>query len=248
MSSKTLFFSLVTACTLAAAAPCDIYASGGTPCVAAHGTTRALYKAFSGPLYQVKRAKDNSTTDIHPLTAGDVANATTQDAFCSGTTCVITIIYDQSGRGNHLTRAPAGAFPSTGPNGADELASATGAPITLNGHKAYGVFIPPGTGYRNNNASGTATGDEAEGMYAVIDGTHFNGLCCFDYGNAETNSRDTGNGHMEAIHFSNGSFGTGIGPFITVDVSLLAYHVVADFDSLKIVRKRRLLWQEQRQK
>ncbi|PSN59793.1 AbfB-domain-containing protein [Corynespora cassiicola Philippines] len=25
--------------------------------------------------------------------------------------------------------------------------------------------------------------------------------CCFDYGNAETNSRDTGNGHMEDIYF-----------------------------------------------
>ncbi|KAF9555197.1 AbfB-domain-containing protein, partial [Agrocybe pediades] len=32
-------------------------------------------------------------------------------------------------------------------------------------------------------------------------GTHFNGACCFDYGNAETSSRDTGNGHMEAIYF-----------------------------------------------
>jgi hypothetical protein len=27
----------------AASLPCDIYASGGTPCVAAHSTTRALY-------------------------------------------------------------------------------------------------------------------------------------------------------------------------------------------------------------
>ncbi|KAG5992685.1 Alpha-L-arabinofuranosidase, partial [Claviceps lovelessii] len=33
--------------------PCDIYAGGGTPCVAAHSTTRALYKAYTGPLYQV---------------------------------------------------------------------------------------------------------------------------------------------------------------------------------------------------
>ena len=32
----------------------------------------------------------------------------------------------------------------------------------------------------------------------VIDGTHFNGGCCFDYGNAETNNLDNGNGDMEA--------------------------------------------------
>jgi hypothetical protein len=31
-------------------------------------------------------------------------------------------------------------------------------------------------------------------MYAIFDGTHYNGGCCFDYGNAERNSRDNGNG------------------------------------------------------
>src|SRR5678816_396948 len=31
--------------------PCDIYAAAGAPCVAAHSTTRALYAAYSGPLY-----------------------------------------------------------------------------------------------------------------------------------------------------------------------------------------------------
>ena len=37
----------------AASLPCDIYAAGGTPCVAAHSTTRALYQvqrsALPGP-------------------------------------------------------------------------------------------------------------------------------------------------------------------------------------------------------
>jgi non-reducing end alpha-L-arabinofuranosidase len=33
--------------------PCDIYAAGRTPCVAAVGTTRALYGLYSGPLYQL---------------------------------------------------------------------------------------------------------------------------------------------------------------------------------------------------
>lgn len=32
--------------------PCDIYAAAGTPCVAAHSTTRALYASYSGALYQ----------------------------------------------------------------------------------------------------------------------------------------------------------------------------------------------------
>src|SRR3954468_22365289 len=38
--------------------PCDIYASAGCPCVAAHSTTRALYVSYNGPLYQVMRQSD----------------------------------------------------------------------------------------------------------------------------------------------------------------------------------------------
>jgi hypothetical protein len=201
----------------AAQGPCDIYAAGGTPCVAAHSTTRALYGSYSGSLYQVRRSSDNATTNIGVLTAGGVANAAAQDSFCSGTTCVITIIYDQSGRGNNLTQAPAGGAAG----GPDNLAIATAAPTTLNGQKAYGVFVAPGTGYRDDRTSGIATGDNPEGEYAIFDGTHYNGGCCFDYGNAETNNNDDGNGTMEAIYFGNikvWGYGTGAGPWIMADM------------------------------
>jgi hypothetical protein len=197
--------------------PCDIYATAGTPCVAAHSTTRALFAAYSGPLYQVRRSSDNTTTNISPLSAGGVANAGAQDSFCSGTTCVITEIFDQSGRGNNLTQAPGGGAAG----GPDNLANATAAPTTLDGQKAYGVFVAPGTGYRDDRTSGIATGDAAEGEYAIFDGTHFNGGCCFDYGNAETSNNDTGAGHMEAISFGNikvWGFGTGNGPWIMGDL------------------------------
>jgi hypothetical protein len=207
--------------SLVAAGPCDLYSAGGTPCIAAHSTTRALYSAFSGSLYQVKRGSDNTTTNIAPIAAGGVANAAAQDTFCASTTCLITIIYDQSGKANHLTQAPPGGFKGPESNGYDNLASATGAPVTLNGQKAYGVFVSPGTGYRNNKVSGSAVGDAAEGMYAIFDGTHFNGGCCFDYGNAETNSLDTGNGHMEALYFgtnSNWGSGSGSGPWVMADL------------------------------
>src|SRR5436305_15086450 len=66
--------------------PCDIYASGGTPCVAAHSTVRALFGAYSGRLYQVKRASDSQTTDIATLAAGGFANAAARYSFCAGTT------------------------------------------------------------------------------------------------------------------------------------------------------------------
>lgn len=222
-SKQSRALGLVAVGTLVAAAPCDIYAAGGTPCTAAHATTRALYSSFSGALYQVKRNSDGATTDIHPLSAGGVANAGAQDSFCAGTTCLISIIYDQSGKGNHLTRAPKGAFSGPEADGTDNLASAIGAPVTLNGQKAYGVFVSPGTGYRNTRTSGIATGNGAESMYAVLDGTHYNDGCCFDYGNGETSSTDTGNGHMEAIYFGNSKgwgYGAGNGPWIMADVRL----------------------------
>ncbi|WP_214409305.1 alpha-L-arabinofuranosidase B [Sphaerisporangium fuscum] len=205
----------------AASQPCDIYAAGGTPCVAAHSTTRALYASYNGPLYQVRRSSDNTTRDIGVLSAGGYANAAAQDSFCAGTTCLITVIYDQSGRNNRLTQAPPGGFSGPAPGGYDNLADATAAPIAVGGHKAYGVYVAPGTGYRNNTTNGVAKGDQPEGMYAVFDGTHYNGGCCFDYGNAETNSRDNGNGTMEAIYFGNikvWGYGTGNGPWVMADL------------------------------
>src|SRR3954452_11440033 len=197
--------------------PCDIYAAGGTPCVAAHSTTRALFGSYSGSLYQVRRSSDNTYRSIAPTSAGGYADAASQDSFCAGTSCVITRIYDQTGRGNDLTQAPGGGAAG----GPDNLADATAAPITINGNKAYGVYVAAGTGYRNNSTKGIATGDQAEGMYAIFDGTHYNGGCCFDYGNAETSSNDTGNGHMEAIYFGNikvWGYGTGNGPWIMADL------------------------------
>jgi hypothetical protein len=243
MTSRSYLVALGLAATgsLVHAGPCDIYASGNTPCIAAHSTTRALYASYSGSLYQVQRGSDSATTDIAPLSKGGVANAAAQDRFCANTTCLITIIYDQSGKGNHLTQAPPGGFQGPDVGGYDNLASAIGAPVTLNGQKAYGVFISPGTGYRNNKVKGSAVGDQPEGMYAIFDGTHYNGGCCFDYGNAETNNKDTGkyprrkqhntadltnkqntgNGHMEAIYFGDNTVwgsGAGSGPWIMADL------------------------------
>ncbi|SNX83431.1 related to Alpha arabinofuranosidase [Melanopsichium pennsylvanicum] len=214
---KTALVSMVALAASAAAAPCDIYASGGTPCVAAHSTTRALYSSYNGRLYSVIRDSDSRTSDINTLKAGGAANAASQDSFCSGTTCRINTIYDQSGRANHLTVAPAGGAAS----GPDDLAVADAAPITVLGQKAYGVYISPGTGYRNDNTNGIATGNQAEGIYAVLDSQTFNSGCCFDYGNAETNNLDDGAGTMEAIYFGSNTFwgsGAGSGPWVMADL------------------------------
>jgi hypothetical protein len=196
---------------------CDIFASGSTPCVAAHSTVRALYGAYKGNLYQVTRASDNTTKDIAVLAPGGFADAATQDAFCAGTTCTISIIYDQSSEGNDLTPGPAGQHGS----GADKPSNATDLKTTASGHEVYGIRIRVGMGYRNDTAKGTATGDEAETEYMVSSQNDLVNSCCYDYGNAETNNRDDGDATMEAVYFGGGSgqaTGVGTGPWAEVDI------------------------------
>ena len=212
----------VTAATLAAmsgvarAAPCDIYASGGTPCVAAHSTTRALFAAYDGPLYQVRRASNGATLNIGLTAPGGFADSAAQDAFCANTTCVVTIIFDQTTRHNDLPIEPAG---TAGP--ANSGVPADALPVTAGGRAVYGASFSGRMGYRHNAASGVAVNGQPEGMYMVTSGTHFNDRCCFDYGNVEVSIADTGNGHMDAIYFGtlcwfppcNGS-----GPWIMADL------------------------------
>ncbi len=208
--------------------PCDIYAAAGDPCVAAHSTTRALYAGYNGPLYQVLRQSDGKTLNIGvvPPSAspvadpGGYADADAQDKFCANTFCWITTIYDQSPRRNDLTQAPRGGFNGPALGGFNNLPIADMAPITLAGHKVYGVFIVPGMGLRQNDVRGTAVDDQAEGQYWVVNGHHFNSGCCFDYGNAEIDSRDDDNGTMETAYFGNATpwfSGSGNGPWIMTD-------------------------------
>ena len=189
--------------------PCDIYAAAGDSCVAAHSTTRALYASYNGPLYQVMRQSDGKTLDIgvvQPVASpvpdgGGYADAAAQDAFCANTYCWITTVYDQSPKHNDLTQAPRGGFNGPSMGGFNNLPIADMAPVTVMGHKVYGVFIEPGMGLRNDDPKGTAVDDQAEGQYWVVNGLHFNGGCCFDYGNMEIDSRDDDNGTMEATYY-----------------------------------------------
>ena len=205
--------------------PCDIYAAAGDLCVAAHSTTRALYASYNGPLYQVLRQSDGTTLNVGVVQSsgsdrGGYANAAAQDTFCANTTCWITTVYDQSPKHNDLTQAPRGGFSGPAMGGFNNLPIADIAPVSVMGHKVYGVFIAPGMGIRNDDPRDTAVDDQAEGQYWVINGQHFNSGCCFDYGNAETDSRDDDNGTMETAYYGDATpwfHGTATGPWIMTD-------------------------------
>jgi hypothetical protein len=205
--------------------PCDILNAASNKCVAAHSTVRSLLSSYAGPLYQVCKGSfqagqssctSGMTMDI-PQIAGGYANAAMQDTFCpAGSMCTISIIYDQSGNGNHLRPSPAG-----GAGGVNFPANAADLPTKINGHSVYGVYIKTAVnhtmGYRSGCSActvrtpvGTATGDQPETEYMVTSKNNLVDGCCFDYGNAEQTSTDQGNGTMEAVYFGGGVvWGTG---------------------------------------
>ncbi|UUL81495.1 arabinofuranosidase catalytic domain-containing protein [Sphingomonas qomolangmaensis] len=202
--------------------PCDLYNAAGTPCVSAHSTTRVLLSRYAGPLYQVMRRSDDTLLDIGVLPDG-YADAAAQDRFCAGTLCVITKLYDQSGKGNDLYQAPPGPkYPGPANGAFNALPIADMAPITIGGgRKAYGVYVMPGMGFRNNKARDLPIDDEAGGIHVVVAGDHYSNGCCFNYGNASTNGLAVGTGTMESVYFGTSSgwgSGSGKGPWIMSDM------------------------------
>ena len=203
------------------AGPCDIFAAAGMPCVAAHSVVRSLYKSYGGKLYQVRRS-DSTTKDITALSPGGIADTSTEDAFCSGS-CVVTVLYDQSTHGNDLwyqgsTQVP--AAPAAAP------AKAGKETLKLGGHSVHSLYLDIGNCYwHDGSKSGMPTGKQPEGIYMVANGKHYNGGCCFDYGNSETNRRADACGAMDAVYFgtdcwfsSQGAKCQGSGPWVMADL------------------------------
>ncbi|WUT95160.1 RICIN domain-containing protein [Streptomyces pseudovenezuelae] len=207
--------------------PCDLYAAGGTPCVTAHATTRALFASYNGPLYQIQRASDHSYRDIGLLSAGGYADGASQVSFCAGTSCTITKIYDQTAQHNDMPISWGGYWKGPGPNGSDVGADAMALPVTAAGHQVFGVKVTPGVGYRLDHARGVPTGAQPEGIYMVTSSNYTSQWCCFDYGSGENSHTDTGNATMNAIYWGTACwFGgcTGSGPWVEADLENGMFH------------------------
>lgn len=186
-----------------ASLPCDTYAAAGTPCVGAFSLLRALRADYSGPLYYVRRATDNTTAAV-PLSApGGLVNASVQEEFCAGTSCAVWRIVDQSLYNNDLTPAPPGGSARHVDNGVN----ASALPVRMpDGSRAYGALFVHGAnqGYRIDITNGVAvcvaalaparpapkkvltspskpphrSGNEAETIYMVTSGEYYNPDCC----------------------------------------------------------------------
>ncbi len=221
--------------------PCDIYARAGTPCVAAFSSTRALFAAYSGPLYEVRRASDGAVMNVGVLARGGYADAAAQNSFCAGTSCIVAKIYDQTAEHNDLVPQPPTTAPYSNATYAHEPVSASALPILAGGHHVYGLKFQSGSptglpcptsatcagnhgqAYNNGHvrARGVAVHGQPESVYGVFGGTYSGTDCCFDFGNSETKGTDDGNGTMDALNFSRDCWdacGPDRGPWVQADL------------------------------
>jgi hypothetical protein len=137
---------------------------------------------------------------------------------------VITVVYDQSGKGNDLWYQGSTQVPGSN---VSMPATATKESLSVSGHKVYSLYIDPHVSYwRDGSKTGMATGTEPQGTYMITSGTHYNGGCCFDYGNSETDRKADGAGAMDAIYFGSSCwFGgcSGSGPWVQADLEYGLY-------------------------
>jgi hypothetical protein len=203
--------------------PCDIYGAAATPtpCVAAYSMVRLIAKTYTGPLFQVRKGgtydaktgpAGGTTKDIGMVDGYGDAKAV--DDFCADGTCTVSILYDQSGKGNHLKAGPPGCY--TGGDGgaakADKEAVANRRPVKINGHSVYALETKPYEGYRINNTKDVPKDKVgAQGIYMVADGKKAGTQCCWDFGNAMPTNCADGTGSMDALMLGTGGFGKGAG-------------------------------------
>jgi hypothetical protein len=195
--------------------PGDIAMSAGTPMVAAHSVTRAMYAAYDGKLFQARRPTDGKTQDINTASAGGLVDLNALNTFCANTTCTVTKLYDQSGNGNDMTQTATASQPTVG-----FWTAGNGAKYPIVVSKGYQWL-------RNRNqTSKIPTGSNPQTEYFVVHGDYAgraagtNG-CCYDYGNMENHIGDDGPGTMTALYFGDATDwtqGAGAGPWVMLDM------------------------------
>jgi hypothetical protein len=211
--------------------PCDIYAEAKTPCAAAYSMVRTLSKSYKGPLFQIRGGSSSvnntmsggTTKDIMPGADGFV-DASTVDAACSSGYCTVSLLYDHSGNGNDLRRAPKGNTAAGETAGRDDYESiATKGQVTAGGHRVYSLFMNKLEGYRlpaGVVGKGMPTGSQPQGLYLLADGTRKATGCCWEFGNVASKPA-TELGFVDALFFgtpSGQAKGDGTGPWFLADL------------------------------
>jgi hypothetical protein len=209
--------------------PGDIAKAAGTPFVAAHAMTRALFASYTGPLFKALRDSDQQEKDIGIVSSTKLVDMTLLDSFCSGTTCKVTTLFDQSGNGNDMWRGDVATNAPMDNGEAPRLCD----PIAIdyqqlsNGSRLP-IAVETGAMWKSK-AQCLRNRDKTKNMpvnaspqttYAVFHSKYVNGNCCFNYGNTGKRIHYTGPGTLSALNFSKIEFwskGSGTGPWVMMD-------------------------------
>ncbi len=215
--------------------PGDVAKAAGTPFVAAHSMTRAMFASYSGPLFKALRVSDNQEKDINAVAAGGLGDFAALNTFCSGTTCKVTTLYDQSGNGNDMWRGDTTANAPGTPKLCDlmdieywQMSDGTKVPIALeHGWESNLVWKSVAQCLRNRDKTkNMPKGATPETQYGIFHAKYVNNNCCFNYGNTGNAIHYSGPGTLSALNFSKITFwsqGTGAGPWPMVDFETGVY-------------------------
>jgi len=175
--------------------PCDVYATDSAPCVAAYSSIRSLSSTYTDPLCHVRSGSSAQNTgsggELHYIeqTVDGFADQAAQHAVCGGTTCMVSLLYDHSDRGNDLPVAKRGGSTAGGEYADDDdfESIADAGPLTVGGHDVYSLYMEARKGYRvtppNTVGDGMPLEQDPQGIYLLPDGTHAGDACRWDFGN-----------------------------------------------------------------
>jgi hypothetical protein len=128
-------------------------------------------------------------------TAEGFADITMVTTLCASSTCTVSKLYDQSGKGNHITVAKAGLTNGGEFAGMDDFETIIGRTdtadkIKVGGRDVYSLYMEKRQGYRQTMpGNGMAIGDDPQGIYMLADGTRTGTACCWDFGNVTPNPK-----------------------------------------------------------
>lgn len=148
-----------------------------------------------------------------PQTADGFADPAIQRERCPlGTTCTVSLLYDQSGRGNHMPIAKGGQNAGGIYAELDDFETVMDerAAVTVGGHPVYSLFMQARQGYRlAAPGNGVPVDQEAQGIYMLADGTRAGNACCWDFGNVTPNPAQFA--EMNTLFFGEAYWGDGNG-------------------------------------
>jgi hypothetical protein len=163
-----------------------------------------------------------TTKDIMPGPDG-FADVSAVDEACGAGYCTVSVLYDHSGNGNDLRRAPKGNTSGGATGALDDYESiATKGRVTAGGHQAYSLYMNKIEGYRVQTGvvgKNMPTGSQPQGTYMLADGTRNATACCWEFGNV-TSKPATEWRFVDALYFGTPSFGgkgAGTGPWFLAD-------------------------------